>query len=430
MRLRFAVLGSVLTALLVAAVSATAGAAPRHNNGLTINATPNPIIAGEGVLLYGQLNAAPVGAQTIVLYHHVAGSHQGYTPIGRTTTDAHGFYEFPRAEGVVETNRSWFAREVAGQHVHSRTVYERVSALVSLAASTTNTDTNHPIVFTGHVDPPIHASERVYLQEQRGAGDHWMTLATARLTAGSNYSIAYRWRVPGVHDVRVVFRGDFRNIRGESDPVTVTVQQAQMADFTISSSAPIIPEGSMVTISGVLSQPNTTTPEPSTSVTLWGRSAGQPRFTAIESTSTGADGSYRFTEKPTQNTEYVVRTTFKPHRHSAVLFEGVRDVLTLSASPASVDSGQPVTFTGAVTPDKAGDVVYLQRLGADGEWHTVGVHVVKPDSTFEFVRTFGTAGTKTFRARIPGDPLNVGGASGPVTITVTVPPPSSLAPVF
>ncbi len=427
MRLRFAVLGSVLTALVVAALPGTSVAAPRHNRGLTINATPNPIIAGEGVLIYGQLNAAPVMGQKIVLYHHVAGSQQGYTRIGETTTDAHGFYEFTRAEGVVETNRSWFAREAGGQNVHSRTVYERVSALVSLSASATNADTNHAILFYGHVDPN-HRFERVYLQAQKGGSDDWTTLKSTRLGPLSNYTIWYRWRVPGVRDVRVVFRGDFRNIRGESDPVTVTIQQAQIPGFTIASSSPIIPEGSTVSISGVLDQPGTTTPEPNTSVTLWGRVHGQSAFSAIESRLTGNNGSYSFLEKPVQNTEYIVRTTFKPHRHSAVLFQGVRDVLTLSASSMNVLAGQPVLFIGAVTPDKAGDVVYLQRLGADGEWHTVAVNTVRADSTFQFVRTFGTAGSKTFRARIPGDPTNVGGASAPVTVNVTLPPVAALPP--
>ena len=63
--------------------------------------------------------------------------------------------------------------------------------------------------------------------------------------------------------MRVVLPGDRRNIRSESDAVTVTVQQAQVADFTINTSQPIIPEGSTATISGVLYQKGTTTPEPS-----------------------------------------------------------------------------------------------------------------------------------------------------------------------
>jgi hypothetical protein len=428
MRPRFAVLGSVLTALAVAASPAVSGAAPRHNHGLTINAAPNPIIAGEPVLVYGQLNAGPVAGQSILLYHHVNGTHQRFTLIGHTTTDAHGFYAFQRPDGLVTTNRQWFVREASGQHVHSRTVFEHVAALVSLSASSTNADTGTPIVFSGQVTPAVHAGERVYLQVQRGGGDNWRTINSARLDGASKYTIAYRWRVPGARDVRVVFRGDFRNIRAESDPVTVTIQQKQIADFTINSSDPVIPEGSMATISGVLYQPATATPEPSTSVTLWGRVAGQRHFTAIETTTTGADGSYSFNEKPVQNTVYQARTTFGPHRHSAALFEGVRDVLTFSANPVSVSSGQPVTFSGSVTPDKAGDVVYLQRLGTDGDWHTVGVSVVRHDSTFRFVRAFGAAGTKTFRARIPGDPQNIGGASSPVTVTVAVPPVASLPP--
>jgi hypothetical protein len=425
MRLRFAVPAGLLAAFVVAVSPGIASAAPHHNNGLTIHAAPDPILAGEGVLVYGQLNAPPVAGQTIVIYHHVAGGHPGYSPVTRTTTDAHGFYEFPRADGIVNTNRSWFAREQGGQHVHSRTVYERVSALVSLSANTTNTDTGQPITFTGHVFPN-HAGEPVFLQEQVGSTDRWRTLKRGQLGPGSTYSITYRWRVPDAHAVRVVFRGDYRNIRGVSDPVTVTIQQHQLAGFTINTSDPIIPEGSTVSITGTLDQAGSSTPEGSTSVTLWARTAEQKHFVALESTATDSGGNYSFTEKPSQNTLYQVRTTFKPHRHSAVLFEGVRDVVSLSAQPTSTTSGQPVAFTGSVTPDKAGDAVYLQRLGADGDWHTVAVHTVRHDSTFEFVRKFGAAGAKTFRARIPGDPDNVGGASAPVTINVTVPPPSGI----
>src|SRR5438552_8289964 len=104
MRPRFAVLASVLCALVVVAAPGVASAAPRHNHGLTINATPNPINAGDGVFIYGQLNNPPVAGQTIVLHHHISGSHQGFTVISRTTTDSHGFYEFTRTEGIVLTN--------------------------------------------------------------------------------------------------------------------------------------------------------------------------------------------------------------------------------------------------------------------------------------------------------------------------------------
>ena len=45
---------------------------------------------------------------------------------------------------------------------------------------------------------------------------YWRTLKSDRLNAGSNYSIKYRWSTPRERDVRVLFRGDRRNIRSAS----------------------------------------------------------------------------------------------------------------------------------------------------------------------------------------------------------------------
>jgi hypothetical protein len=419
MRLRLAVLATLVTTLAAGAVSSVANAAPRHNRGLTIAAVPNPIDAGDGVFIYGQLNATPVGGQTIVLYHHLAGSGLGYTKVGQTTTDSHGFYEFTRAEGVVMTNRSWFVREQGIHQIHSRTVFERVSALVSLAASTTTAVTGQPVTFTGSVTPN-HAFERVVLQEQ-GADGNWRDLKSGRLDGGSNYSITYRWRFAGDHTVRVLFPSDFRNIAGSANPVTVAVQQKQVPGFTISSSDQLISYGQSVTISGVLDQSSSSTSgEANTPVTLWARTAYQIQFTPVADTTTGSDGSYTFAlQVPTFDTVYQVRTTLASHRHSAAMFEGVQDVLSMTPSSTTSEVGGHVTFTGTVLPDKAGHVIYLQRLGADGNWHSEEVRFVTNASTFQFGWTFGKAGTYQFRARITGDRGNVGGASAPVTITVS-----------
>ncbi|HTT29272.1 MAG TPA: hypothetical protein VMG37_12745 [Solirubrobacteraceae bacterium] len=425
MRLRLAVLATLVTTLAAVAVASVASAAPGHNRGLTINALPNPIDAGDGVFIYGHLNVAPVGGQTIVLYHHLAGSGRGYTKIGQTTTDSHGFYEFTRAEDVVMTNRSWFAREQGVHRIHSRTVFERVSALVSLTPSTTSAVTGQPVVFTGTVTPN-HAFERVALQEQTNSGD-WRTLKSGRLDGGSNYSITYRWRFAGDHTVRVLFPRDARNIAGTASPVTVAVQQKQVPGFTIETSDQLIsyqqPGG--VTISGVVDNTALNTP-----VTLWARNGYQSQFTPVADTTTGSGGSYTFAPQvPGYNTEYIVRTTLAPHRHSASLFEGVQDVLTMTPSSSTSQVGGHVTFTGTVLPDKAGHVIYLQRLGADGDWHNEEIRFVTNASTFQFGWTFGKAGTYQFRARITGDRGNVGGASAPVAIQVSpATNPSTLPP--
>jgi hypothetical protein len=414
--------GSIAAPVGTLAAPSLASAAPRHNHHLTIAATPNPVPAGEGVVIYGRLLGAESASEPIRLYHHVAGSGQGYTRIGTTMTDAAGFYEFTREEGVVLTNRSWFVRGPNGSH--SRTFHERVIALVTITPSSNSTDTSTPVTFTGQVTPQ-HPFERVVLQEQNGSSDDWRSLKSGFTDAGSNYSIAYRWRRPGAHDVRVVFPGDFRNVRGPSSPATVVVEQAQAPGFTINSSSPIVDEGGTVTISGVLDMPNTV-------VQLWGRSARQSRFFVLADGTTGSDGSYSFTQPGlTTNTVYYVATMRLTHakpRHTALLYQGVRDVLTMQASTSSAATGQTVTFTGTVLPDKAGHSIYLQELGKDGDWHTVAVGAVRLDSTFQFIRKLGAPGSHELRARITSDLANVGSASAPVTIAATAPPASSLPP--
>jgi hypothetical protein len=423
MRLRSTLLACVLCAFACTAIPSIAGAAPIHNRGLTIHAVPNHIIAGEAVLIYGQLKGPDRADQAITLYHRI-NPNPGFTVIGRTTTNSLGQYEFTRAEGLVLTNRSWFVR---GPGVtHSRTVHERVDALVSLAASAPTGLTRHPIVFSGHITPN-HVGSVVALQEQNGSTDNWRTLKRGIVGAGSNYNISYAWRVPGAYDLRVVFRGDARNTPAASDIVPVVIQQTEVPDFTIQTSDPIVANGQSFTISGTLYQPGTTTPEPSTSVSLFDKVPGTGAYRELTTTTTDASGDYSFVnQSSTTNELYLVKTTFAPKRHSAVLFEGVQDVVTMqSSSPTSTVGGQ-VTFTGSVSPDKAGHVIYLQRLGADNDWHTVAVSTVSNSSTYQFAWTFGTAGTKEFRARITGGPANVGGASAPVTIDVTEPALTSL----
>jgi hypothetical protein len=295
-----------------------------------------------------------------------------------------------------------------------------VAALVTFNPSTNVAVTGQQVVFTGHVTPG-HAFQQVLLQQQVGSGDEWRTLRSALLGPGSNYAVAYRWRTPGERDVRVVLPEDARNIRSTSDAVQLTIQQKQVTGFTINTSNPIQTYGQPVMISGVL------TPGPAAQpafVQLWARPATGGPFQFVGQNPVGPSGAYSFTVTPTVNTIYQARTTFGPHRASAGLWQGVHDVLTLTPSSSTSTVGGQVTFIGTVVPDKTGHVVYLQRLGADGDWHSVEARFVRAGSTFRFAWTFGKARTFKLRARIYSDGRNVGWASAPVTITV-----SGLAPV-
>jgi hypothetical protein len=414
----------------MAAAPSVVSAAPHHS--LTINAAPNPIITGDSVVIYGQLNRSHHKHQTIVLYHAI-NPFPFFTVIGTTKTDSHGFYKFTREEGIVDTNRSWFVRApLLPGNIHSRTIHERVAAALSLAASSPTGDTGHPITFTGQINPLlVHVGERVWLQAQEGvAGDEWHTIKSGRIDSSSDYSIAYRFAVPGVRDLRVAFRGDVRNIPAVSDAVTVAIQQLQNPTFTINTLAPIIDDMSSATISGVLYKLPAATPlvpDPGVMVTLCGREDGQ-KLMPLGSTMTGPDGSYSFTQMPAHNTQYVARTTSAPFRHSAFLFEGVRDLVTITPSATTAEVGQTITFTGSVSPDKRGHVIELQRRGKDGDFHTVEIGLVNASSAYMLPWTFGSPGAHVFRTLVPGGPENVSGHSPAVTITVTLPDVALLPP--
>lgn len=414
MRTRFTVLAAVLGGLAALGTPVLASAAPQHNRGLTISAAPNPILAGEGVVIYGQLQGTGNAGQTIDLYHRIAPESR-FTLIGHTTTNSSGGYEFTRQEGVVMTNRSWYVRGPSG--THSDTIHERVAALVNLSSRTTATNTGRRVVFTGKVTPS-HRFERVLLQQQEGQNDNaWRTIASTFTNRNSHFALSHVWRRPGSDTVRALFVGDRRNTAGGSDSLTITVQQREKPAFTLSTSAPVIGEGQSVTLSGKLDRAGTTTPKGGKLVTLYGRSPNGHE-TNEGTTTTASDGSYSFTVTPSFNTVYRA-TTARPYRTSAAIHQGVKDLVTINSSSDTGQVGGSDTISGTVSPSKVGHVIFLQRLGVDGAWHDVEQTTVGAGSTYSFTYQFGQAGTAQLRARIFGGPWNVGGASPTVAIPVS-----------
>jgi hypothetical protein len=422
MRLRFVVLATALVALIPAATPAVAGAASHHHRGLTIRAVPRNVIAGETVLVFGQLLGPNHSNQVLRLYHRLH-PNSFFTHVATTRTNSRGQYEFIRPSGVVERNVSWFVRGPAA--THSRTVTEQVAALVTMAASSPSGLTLHPVTFSGHVIPN-HAGEIVRLQSQRADG-RWTTIGRGLVGPDSNYQIPYSFRFAGAYSIRVMFPGDARNTAAPSDVSPVVIQQTEVPDFTIQTSDPIVPSQSAFTITGTLERPGATTPQANTMVTLFAREPQGGSYHVLTSTVTGSNGNYTFANlESATNQLYQVRATFAPARHSANLFEGVQDVVTIRVSSPTSTVGGQVTLTGDVSPNKTGHVIYLQKMGADGFWHTVKASQVNPGSTFQFPWTFGASGVKQFRVRITGGPANVGGASAPATIDVMQPPLTSL----
>jgi hypothetical protein len=452
----FAVMTTAAILLMLAPAAALARKHPSARCRVSMNVAPREITAGDPVVVYGRLKCSPGGHeanQIVKLYHHLSRS-PGFTYVQSTTTEAHGFYEFARADGTVETNRAWFVRAHGAQSASKRI---KVAAQVSLSGPAEGTQlltgVANKVTFTGTVNP-ADVGARVVLQRQNAVtGSEWRRIDVGTVEAGGNYTIVHTFRFPGDANIRVLVHSQGRNIASGSAPLEYEISQAQNPDLTISASADPILYGQSVTITGTLAQipdgPGTPASGAERPVTLLARTRGQA-FAPIAQATTNAQGEYSFpAQSPANSTFYRVllerpRCALSSPKieackaprggrpvtvKSAVLYEGVKDMLTAQVSATTVQAGQQLTFSGGIAPDHAGDVIYLERENAARNgFHVVQVTLVGAGSTYAIVHRVYDTGTKVFRVYIPGGPQNLGVASQPFTIQVTPAPAAALMP--
>jgi phospholipase C len=196
----------VLVAAWVAA-SAFSAASAKRPAAISIQSSSNPSTAGKPIILSGRLLGAPKASATVTLWQLLPGQ-RGFRSVLKTKTEAHGAYVIPLAS--VNTNRRWY---VTSSGVRSRTIHQRVRALITLAPSENLPLPGDRVVLSGHVTPS-HSGARVAI-EQFGAHG-WRVLARRRLNRGSNYAASHKFGA-GKTRLRVMMAADARNI-GSSSP--------------------------------------------------------------------------------------------------------------------------------------------------------------------------------------------------------------------
>ncbi|MFL5911276.1 MAG: hypothetical protein ACJ768_11970 [Gaiellaceae bacterium] len=397
-------------ALSPAAAQARKHASPNGRHNVSINVSENPVVAGDSLVIWGRLTGPNHANRAVTLWHRI-NPRPRFTPVQQATTDSNGFYVFFRQKGIVNSNRNWYVRSVGSR---SRTVHERVFSLVTLNGpadgSNLLTGPAHRVTFSGTVSP-FAVGDRVILQRQNSdaAGNAWNQIDRTRVRPGGSFTMPHTFRVPGDANIRVLVRGTRRNLPSVSNVLSYEISQAQNPALTINASADPINVGQSVTLSGTL-QNGAVQP-----VQLFAKTRNGS-FQQVGAGLTDASGNYSFTQTPINSTIYQVHGGGKL---SAQLFEGVKDVLTANVSSTTVNAGDPVTFSGTVSPDKTGHVIYLQRQNPNGNgFHTVQVAQVGTGSVYSITRRLFAPGTKVFRVFIPGGPFNQGAASQPFTITV------------
>jgi hypothetical protein len=427
-----------LLALAPAVASAHKHPSPFGRCSINIRVAPRQIVASEQVEVKGRLvcnRHALAGGQIVTLYEHVAGT-AGYVPAKSTTTNMNGFYELSSA--ALTANTSFYVRSHGAQSGHKKA---RVAAQVTLIGPPEGTQilTGAPNqqTFSGTVTPTDVGARVILQRENAVTGNEWHRIGIGQVVAGGTYSITHTFRVPGDASIRVLVRSDGLNIPSASTPLEYEISQAQNPSLTISSSADPISYGQPVTISGVVAGAPASHP-----VTLLARTVHQHGFAPVAEAITDASGNYSFAaQSPVNSTLYRV-TTADPSCYapgpavrackalkSAVLYEGVKDVLTAEVSATTIQAGQALTFKGTVAPDHSGHVIYLERQNAAATgFHVVQVGYVLPGSAYSIVHQVYVPGTKVFRVEIPGGPDNGRAISQLFTIQVTPAPASALTP--
>jgi hypothetical protein len=432
------VLASAGTAAAVAVAGKHPNLKPKHPNvkhhilagncQAGINVAPRIVTVGDPVVIFGSVLCEGVGAagQTVKLFQHNSGS-PGYSFVQSTTTDAAGFYAFTGAAGAVSTRSAWYVRVGS---VRSVAKAVRVAAQVTLSGppdgSQLLTGPANKVTFTGTVNPNDAGSAVVLQRQDAATGGTWHRIdAIGTVGAGGGFSIVHTFVFPGDANIRVVVFNrahvNPHNVPSPSNVLTYEISQAQNPALTIQASADPIVDGQTVTISGVVAG------AANKPVTLLAGTARHNVVTVVAKATTDGSGKYTFSaQSPTMSTAYRVRGAGKA---SAVLYVGVKDVLTANVSATSVQAGQALTFSGTVAPDHTGHAIYLERQNASGPgFHVVQVGAVGAGSSYSIVHTVYDVGTQVFRVEIPGGPENEGAVSAPFTIQVTPAPAAALMP--
>jgi hypothetical protein len=442
-KLVLAVAATATASLALLPAAAPAAKGPRHtakrqrqtiHNGncrLRIQAAPRFVQASEAAEVSGTLLCSPqttVSGQTVTVYEHSAGS-PGLSVAGTTTTDSSGNFKVPTPP--LSTNSTFYAT-VGAAHSSHRAVKVMPKLTVSGPPDgtqlftgpgpiKTNAGAHNPLLnvvrFSGTVSPTDAGAEVVLQRENTVGVEEWRRIARGVVDREGKYLIVHRFAVPGDANIRVVVRPTATNAAAASEPLSYEISQAQKPGLSIESSADPLIYNSPVTFSG------TTASGAGTTLTLLARTRAQNAFAPVATTVSGAGGKYSFApQTPLQSTLYEVSGAGKT---SAVVFEGVKYALTAAASASSVASGQPLTFSGAVTPAVAGHPIYLQVQNPSGVgFHVVQVATVGADGKYSITHTIynTTFSQRKFRVKVPGDPQNQGIASPLFSVAVTAAP--------
>ncbi len=385
----------------------SAAPARQHREGrcqIQIEVAPSPLTAGESATAVGSLTCptpADASGQTVTIYQRTTGT-PGFSAVGTTTTEASGAFRFTTEPLIAD---STFYAAAQGARSGRRAV--KVTALVTISGppaaaqllfagrrSDASALASNTLTFTGSVSPNAAGGMVVLQRESATVSENWRRIGLGEVGADGEYSISHAFLRAGTATVRVVVHA-----RGllpvASEPLTYVIAPRQNPRLTIGASAEPLAYGQSVTLSG------TTAAAADQPLTLLARTADSA-FSPVATVTTDGSGGYRFpAQSPLRSTVYKVTGA---GTSSTTAFEPVTPLLSAQVSATSAQSGEPLTFSGTITPVHAGQVVFLQRQNPSGlGFHTVEEGTVSAGGTYSIEHTVSGGGTQVFRVKVAGD---------------------------
>ena len=156
-------------------------------------------------------------------------------------------------------------------------------------------------------------------------------------------------------------------------------------------------------------------------VVLQRRVAGSTTWQSVASGTTSSTGTVAFGYAPSANGYFRLYAPSSWSYLSSTSAQVTTLVLwRVSASfyDATVSRGTTVRLRGSVAPVRSGTTVQRQRY-VNGTWTTVASTTVHSDGTYAFSFAWSTAGTYTYRVRVPGTVLNTANYSRTLKLYVS-----------
>ncbi|MHB8510960.1 MAG: hypothetical protein ACYDCC_02170 [Actinomycetota bacterium] len=258
-----------------------------------------------------------------------------------------------------------------------------------------------------------------YTTELRYSTDSGQTfpnlIATNPTQAACGSGTGYQWTVPGLNTshLRVEVRtiDQYANDAASASSSDMSVQTVTQTVLSLTASASSIVNGASETLSGSLTGNGFAVA--GKTVHIQSKPAGASSFRNLTDVTTGNNGAFSYTFRPTSNALYqAVFNTDGPYVGSASSIAKVSDAVSIPTWTGtwSLRRGQTFTVRGSVSPSKSGKPVYFE-VYRSGKWTILSRSTLGSSSTFSFSYRSTSAVKLLFRVIYYGDFFNAGNVS-------------------